>query len=313
MPVRIDAHVHVYDYGYWPARWFDYVALKWADGHDDRSPSDIRPHIEDGLVDPGAERLIQQMDEVGVDRAVILTVDWELGMEQAAPVPIQKIHANCEALRRRTEGRVLSFAGIDPRREGAASMLAEIVGRSAVSGLKLYPPTGFYPYEHIVDPLYEICREAELPVAVHTGGTIGVLRPRFANPLYLQDVQRRFPELTLWIGHSGLSWWWEEAVAVAGNGIRTYLELSGWQEVAFHEEERFVRMLDRARREVGVHRILWGSDHFSGARVRGIDSLKQWFEWFADLPARAKRYSITFSHEEVDLILGENARSCLGL
>jgi hypothetical protein len=59
--------------------------------------------------------------------------------------------------------------------------------------------------------------------------------------------------------------------------------------------------------------LLFGSDHFSGDRVRGVDGLKEWFDWFCDLPTRAKHYGVVFSHEEVDLILGENARACLGL
>lgn len=311
MPVRIDSHVHVYDYGYWPSRWFDYVALQWAEKQPGRSPADIRDRIEEGLVDPGAENLILQMDGIGIDHSVILTVDWELGMEQPALVPIEKVHAQYEAIKIATGGRVLSFAGIDPRRENAADLLEDFVRRGSVSGLKLYPPAGFFPYDDVVSPLYEICRSARMPVAVHTGGTIGLLRPRFANPLFLQDVQRAFPDLVLWIAHSGCTWWWEEAVAVASNGVRTYLELSGWQEVAHLEEERFVRMLDHARREVGIERLLFGSDHFSGKRVRGVESLNQWFQWFCELPERARRHGISFSYEEVDLILGENARTCL--
>lgn len=311
MPVRIDSHVHVYDFGYWPAKWFDYVALQWAQKQPGRSPADIRDKIEDGLADPGAANLVQQMDDVGIDRAVILTVDWELGMEQPAPVPIDKIHAAYEAIKDSTGGRVLSFAGVDPRRENAVELLEDLFRRGAVSGLKVYPPAGFYPYEEVVRPLYEICRGAGKPVAVHTGGTIGLLRPRFANPLFLQDVQREFPDLILWIAHAGCTWWWEEAIAVARNGVRTYLELSGWQEIALLQEERFVRMLDQARREVGTERLLFGSDHFSGKRVRGPGSLKKWFEWFCELPERARRHGISFSNEEVDLILGENARTCL--
>jgi predicted TIM-barrel fold metal-dependent hydrolase len=313
MPVRIDSHVHVYDYGYWPSKWFDYVALQWAEKQPGRSPADVRNRIEEGLADPGAENLIQQMDAIGIDHSVILTVDWELGMEQPALVPIEKVHAQYEAIKDSTGGRVLSFAGVDPRRENAVDLLEDFIRRGSVSGLKLYPPAGFFPYDDVVSPLYEICRSAGMPVAVHTGGTIGLLRPRFANPLFLQDVQRAFPDLVLWIAHSGCTWWWEEAVAVAGNGVRTYLELSGWQDVARLEEERFIRMLDDARRQIGIERLLFGSDHFSGKRVRGVESLKQWFEWFCELPERARRHAISFSHEEVDLILGENARTCLGV
>ncbi|HTX01912.1 MAG TPA: amidohydrolase family protein [Acidimicrobiales bacterium] len=312
MAERIDAHVHVYDTGHWPARWFDFVAEKWAAARPGRSPGEIRGGIEAGLADPGATNLLAQMDELGLDRAVILGLDWELGMGQQAPVPIEQVHETYAAITASSGGRILSFAGVDPRRPNATELLAGLLERGS-RGLKLYPPAGFHAYDEVAEPLLELCLEANVPVAIHTGGTIGVLRPRFGNPLDIQDVQARYPGLKIWIAHSGLSWWWEEALAVATNGVRIYLELSGWQEIVAHDEERFVRMLDTARRRVGVQRLLFGSDHFSGPKVRGIGSLRDWYDWFVDLPARAKRYGVVFSDDEVDLILGENARECLGL
>jgi predicted TIM-barrel fold metal-dependent hydrolase len=312
MTERIDAHVHVYDSGHWPARWFDFVAEKWAAAAPGRSPGDIRGGIEAGLADPGAQNLLAQMDEIGLDRSVIFGLDWELGMGQQASVPTEQVHEEYAEMSAASGGRILYFAGVDPRRPNAAELLAGLLERGA-RGLKLYPPVGFHVYDEVVEPLLEACLEAAVPVAIHTGGTIGLLRPRFGNPLDIQDVQGRFPGLTIWIAHSGLSWWWEEALAVAANGARTYLELSGWHEIAAHDEERFVRMLDGARRRVGIRRMLFGSDHFSGSKVRGIDSLRDWYEWFVDLPRLAKRYGVVFSDEEVDLILGENARDCLGL
>lgn len=311
--MRVDAHVHVYQHGYWPARWFDFVATKWAEGRPDRQPSDIRDQIEDGMADPGGANLLAQMDEVGIDKAVVFALDWSLGMGQEAAVPIEQIHADYEDMARASEGRILIFAGVDPRRPGAAELLAGLIENGVIRGLKLYPPSGFYPYDDEVACLLDLCQSAGLPVAFHTGGTIGLLRPRFANPLYLQDVQAAFPGLVLWIAHAGSQWWWEEALAVAANGVSTYLELSGWQDVALHHEERFVHMLDDARRKLGAERILFGSDHFSGTRVRGLSSLKEWYDFFAELPERARNYGVSFSSAETEAILGENVRRCLGL
>jgi hypothetical protein len=38
-----------------------------------------------------------------------------------------------------------------------------------------------------------------------------------------------------------------------------------------------------------------------------------WIDWFRGLPERAARYDVSFTPEEVDLILGGNAAACLGL
>lgn len=311
--LRVDAHVHVYDYGYWPEKWFDFVAAKWATEQPGRQPSEVRGRVEAGMADPGAANLVSQMDEVGIDVSVVLTLDWELGMGQGAKVPIEQIHAEYEAIAQSSRGRIVVFAGLDPRRPNAPELLAQLIERGVIKGLKLYPPTGFYPFDEVVLPLLDLCQSAGLPVVFHTGGTIGLLSPRYANPLYIQDVQAQFPSLRIWLAHAGAKWWWEEAVAVAANGIGTYLELSSWQEVALEEEERFVAMLDKARRRLGVGKLIFGSDHFSGPRVRGTASLQEWYRWWEELPKRAKAYGVSFSDAEVDAILGGNASECLGL
>ncbi|MBI2165165.1 MAG: amidohydrolase [Chloroflexi bacterium] len=314
MAMIIDSHIHIYDQGFWAPRWFDNVAYRWAyTPPQQRDPAIIRPRIEAGMVDPDGSAMVANMDAAGVDLGVILTMDWELGFKQKPMVSIEQIHERYAQMAAKHEGRLIAFAGVDPQRPNALELLEWAVQRLGMRGLKLYPPTGFYPYEERVYPLYERCEAWGLPVLCHTGGTIPLLRPRFANPVFLQDVQADFPRLVLWFGHAGGRWWWDEAVSVAANGANSYLELSNWEETAYEEEEAFIRQLARARNRLGAHRILWGSDHFSGPRFRGREHLVKWAQWFRDLPARAKKYGVTFTQEEMDLIMGGNAARCLGL
>jgi len=227
---------------------------------------------------------------------------------------IRTMHEAVAGVARRHAGRFVPFAGIDPQREDALELFDWAVNDLGMKGLKLYPPTGFYPYDRRVYPLYERCEALGLPVLCHTGGPgIALLPARYANPIYLQDVQADFPLLRLWIGHAGHRIYWREAAAVAAVGIHTYLELSTWQGVAAEEEEFYVRWLARVRDQVGVHRLLWGSDHIAGTRVRGAQKLIDWAEWFRGLPERADRYGVSFTADEVALILGGNAARCLGL
>lgn len=313
MTLCVDAHVHVYEQGDWPPAWFDYAALQWARRAPDRRPEHVRPKMEDGLADPGAQRLLGQMSEDGVDVSVLFGVDWELGMDSRPPNSVRSVHERYGEIARTSGGRIVAFAGIDPRRPDAVDILDEALGRDGLRGLKLYPPTGFHAYDEACEPLYQRCADAGVPVAIHCGETLGMLRPRFSNPLYVQDVQRRYPNLTLWIAHAGAPWWWDEAVAVAEAGVDTYLELSSWQHVAYEEEELFVRRLGRAIGSLGADRLLFGSDHISGNRVRGTASYTRWISWFHDLPSTARKYGVTITPEHVEAILGGNAARCLGL
>lgn len=313
MVLRVDAHVHVYEEGDWPPRWFDYAALQWARRGPDRRPEHVRPKMEAGLADPGAARLLARMDAAGVDVSVLLGVDWELGMESRPAHTMRQVHERYGRLMQESEGRIVAFAGVDPRRPDALQILEEARDRNGLRGLKLYPPAGFHAYDDICDPLYEACLESGLPVVIHCGETLGMLRPRFGNPLFVQDVQRRYPGLTIWIAHAGATWWWDEAVAVAEAGVDTYLELSSWQSVAYEDEEVFVRRLGRAVRTLGPERLLFGSDHISGHRVRGEEGYRRWLDWFRDLPALGRKYGVHLTPDHVEAMLGGNAARCLGL
>ena len=308
----VDAHVHLHEKGFWPRAYFDFVATRRANA----APGAARPtedEVEAGYVDPGGERLLAQMNELGIDHAVLLTLDWELGMESPAPVSIGAVHSRYAEIGRASDGRLIVFAGIDPRRENAAEILQTARAEGAARGFKLYPPIGVYPHDDIMMPIYQTCMDWGIPVAVHTGLTVPYLRPRFSNPLYIQDVLRKFPNLTIWIMHAGADYWWHEAVNVARSGHNAYIELSGWQQLAELDEREFVKMLAHAVNHLGPHRILFGSDHFSGTEFRDIETWRWWISWFRDLPAIAKKHGFGISDEAVELILGGNAARCLGL
>ena len=311
----VDSHLHHYQRGFFSSRWHDYVAESWGRRNPPgRDPAIVRPKIEAGMEDPNGDRMVEHMDVAGVDVGVLLPLDWELGFRQPAGVPIREMHEIIAGVARRHAGRFVAFAGIDPQREDAIELFEWAINELGMRGLKLYPPTGFYPYDRRVYPLYERCEAWGLPILSHTGGPgIALLPARYANPVFLQDVQADFPNLTLWIGHAGHRIYWQEAAAVAAVGINTYLELSTWQTVATEEEEFYVRWLATVRDHVGANRLLWGSDHIAGTRVRGKEKLVDWVAWFRGLPERAAKYGVTFSEEEVALILGGNAARCLGI
>ena len=86
-------------------------------------------------------------------------------------------------------------------------------------------------------------------------------------------------------------------------------------------EEAVVTLLARARDTLGAHRIMWGTDTFSGPRVNGRNvfghatgfGMTELVDWLRRLPETAAKYGKSFTKEEVDLMLGENASRFLGV
>ena len=107
----IDAHVHIFDKGFWPPSWFDWVAYDWAcAGTSNRDPATVRPKIESGLVDPNGSNMMADMDVAGVDMAVIQNWDWGLDFDQEQRVTLKAMHEHSAELIKKHQGRLIARA-----------------------------------------------------------------------------------------------------------------------------------------------------------------------------------------------------------
>jgi predicted TIM-barrel fold metal-dependent hydrolase len=129
---------------------------------------------------------------------------------------------------------------------------------------------------------------------------------KFQRPAQVDDVAREFRELTLVVAHFGVPWV-DEAMCLVGKHDRVYVDLSFWSVLETTEE--MMRQLRRAPRfGCGYDRMLWGTDY---PMVPPIKSLQLFRE---ELPQAAKRIGVPpLAQEELDLILGENARRVFDL
>lgn len=86
--------------------------------------------------------------------------------------------------------------------------LADYLKDGLIKGLKLYPGyEPFYPYDPRCQVLYDLAKEFDVPVMIHTGDTYtpkGKLR--YAHPLNVDDVAVDNPDLRLLICHVGNPW-----------------------------------------------------------------------------------------------------------
>lgn len=300
----IDCHVHAFAPGYFPPEWYDARARDWAGrSPEPRDPASIRDRIEPGMCDADAQFLLTDMAAAGVDRAICVGLDpWPTLAPAAndgrAHLAMQKHIVD------HSDGRLIGFAGIDPRRPDALELLRWAVEDLGFRGLKLYPPHGYYPHDDECWPLWQYCEQHRVPVMVHTAVVKYPLRSRFANPLHLQDVQAAFPDVTLILAHAGYPVWWREAAMVCAGHPTSFLDVSDWNHELGRDPGLVRSRLAYWRDAVGAHRMLFASDHFSGpGRQRSGGRLRDWLEFL--------RSDAGFAADELENFLGGNVQRIL--
>jgi predicted TIM-barrel fold metal-dependent hydrolase len=191
--------------------------------------------------------------------AVIFSVDIE-GFTGHPPLSNEEI---AEAAAKHADV-LLPFASIDPHKGVAgARRLRRLVEDHGVRGLKFHPSIqDFAPNDGAADPLLEVAQEYGLVALFHTGQTgIGAnmrggggVRLALSNPMLLDDVAVRFPDLTIIMAHPSFPWQ-DEALSVATHKPNVYIDLSGWS------PKYFPPQLVRYAKSLLQDKVLFGSDY----------------------------------------------------
>ena len=253
--------------------------------------------------------IIAEMDQAGIDRSVVFLGDYGLRLGDSA-LSVEAENRAIAELARHHPGKIVPFAGVDPRRPEALDLFRQGLDEWGMRGLKLHPGTGFDPGSDVCRPFFELAGERGVPVVVHTGPMASPLVSHTARPLNLDPVAADFPGTTIVMQHAGQRCWWEEALNIAFWKPNVYLELSMWQWTYQFDQAGFVRALSRMKREIGLDRVLFGSDFPGLAETMG---LRDWVEVFRDLPALAAEYGEEITAAEAEAVLGGNAQRILGL
>ena len=144
-----------------------------------------------------AEDLLAQMDEAGVDGAVICPVEEQIVVENRAG------NESMLALMKAYPSRLFGFAVANPWFGGQAEEELARALANGLRGLKLHPVIqGFSPNDPIVYPLIEMAARAGVPVYIHSGTA------HYGEPFKVAELARRYPEVTFILGHAGASDFW---------------------------------------------------------------------------------------------------------
>lgn len=189
--------------------------------------------------------------------AVVFTVDAETQLSHS-PLSSAEIAEGAQ----RNNDVLIPFGSVDPRRPDAVERVRRLLDDHGVRGFKFHPTVqGFDPSDEAHFALYETLQDAGVVALFHTGQTgIGAGLPGgrglllgLSNPMLLDPVAARFPDLQIIMAHPSVPWQ-DEALSVATHKHNTWIDLSGWSPKYFPEA------LVRAANSYLKKRVLFGSD-----------------------------------------------------
>ncbi|MBI2165150.1 MAG: amidohydrolase family protein [Chloroflexi bacterium] len=334
----IDTHIHPYcgtpDRKYFPWRQSWHICMRWAYGGGltppfQRDARSLVPRQEQRMSDPDGAYTIAAMDHQGIDTIVALPVDYDINWGQESQFTVDEKHAYLQMLQTKYPGRVLGFSGPDVRRPNSFQLFKRGIEEYGLKGFKMVPGCGYYPWDERLFPMYEYCLDNDLPVFTCTqwGSGGGYRYARFSDPMHVNDMLCEFPDLKvvlLHAGHSKLDWF-ENSIRTIAGSRGGYIEPDAWlfgyglesqkslmPSNAFNDEASIVTMLAKAKSVAGTFRILFGTDSGTGPAYQGDRSgahfgWRTWVNWWRKLPETAAKYGHSFTQQDVEWILGENA------
>jgi predicted TIM-barrel fold metal-dependent hydrolase len=221
--------------------------------------------------------VLRSLDEAGIDMAVLLApfLDGEYSLDDAAS--LRRANAHLARLVKGHGDRLIGFAVVDPRDPDAAADLRHAITELGLRGAKMVP-TGWYPDEPRVQPVFEVASTLALPLLFHSGIFIDGRSGRFCRPAYF-EVLRNHPGARVALAH--LSWpWTDEAIAV---GLIDRIHGVAEDDAKFRFDISFgppppyrLEVLSRALEVLGAGMLQFGSDCFLPCSGRQIAERRGW-------------------------------------
>jgi len=244
----IDVHTHCHLAKHWGREWHDNWKPVYGYDYGDHLPEDYD----------------RAMAEGGVDLAFVFGLRATAAGISTPNEYVQWFCAN-------TSTNTVGFMALDPSDDDVLDQLADGVARG-LRGIKLYPVLALFdPREPRYDPFYRAAAQANLILLWHMGATpspAGDLS--VSNPLLVDDVARRHPDLRQIIAHLGHPWQRETIVTLRKNR-RVFADVSA----SWARPMDGYLALARAQEWDVVDKLLFGSDFPLWTPKSAADSLRE--------------------------------------
>ena len=190
--------------------------------------------------------LLDEMDTHGVEKAILMD---SLAKPSVTARKFVEAHPDRFAL---AMGGVNLLRPIPSLRELAA-VAADLPLAYTVVGPSFWGDGQYPPSDAVYYPLYTKCAEMELPLCVNTGIPGPPIPGEVQNPIHLDRVCVRFPELKLCMIH-GADPWWDIAIRMLIKYQNLRLMTSAWS------PKRLPESLLHFMRTRGKNKIIFASD-----------------------------------------------------
>jgi predicted TIM-barrel fold metal-dependent hydrolase len=257
----------------------------------------------------GRERsddVLRALDDAGVDIAVLLAPFLSPGFSLDDAASLERANEHLAHLVRGHGDRLVGFAVVDPRDPAAPRHLRKAVETLGLKGVKMVP-TGWYPYDAAVQPVFAEARRLAIPILFHSGIFIDGRSGRFCRPSFFEAL-RDHPGLKVCLAHLGWPWV-DEAIAVGLidriHGVAPADSMFRF-DISFGPPPPYRKeALGRALEVLGPELLQFGSDCFLPCSGAAIAERMAWVEALLD--------ELAVDPEARRRLWGETAASWLGI
>jgi predicted TIM-barrel fold metal-dependent hydrolase len=298
----IDCHVHYWDPKY-QSSYHKKVTLETRRKENKKDYSADTKYLKTDI-----SSLVEEWHTAGIDKLVLLGKNYMRILGARVP---DKIIADCV---KKYPDTIIGFTALEPldsrnrfNKKGLDEFV-KAIENLGLKGLKLLPTYGHYrPDDKTMYPVYEKCVELDVPILIHQGAgcVIRNCPAKYTHPVFLDDVAEDFPDLRLCVAHLG-----DPEVGIIFSLMAKNRNMYADVASLCARPYWLAWNLVVAKEYRVLHKILFGSDGPGVCRP-----VKKYIEYF-----RIKLNQIaensgwpTFSKEEIDGILGENAKEWLKL
>jgi predicted TIM-barrel fold metal-dependent hydrolase len=265
-----------------------------------------------------ADRLVDEMDEAGIDICTPLMMDMAYckkfgGAVKGFEAQMTETVAAVEAVNKRhNRTRMLPFIAADPNREGVSDIVRDALTSGVFKGVKIYPVMGFTPDDKRLYPIYEYCVANNTPITAHcqNGGIPGFGEYyHLADPKYWAAVLKDFPALTLNLAHNdttrGRDTWQGKIAELIRAYPSVYTDISYDLEMWFMPRRYFKSVKHMLGTPKIQDRVLYGTDWYMGRCF--------WTEWYLEYSKKIFWCRVEFTDQDMKRLTEENPKRFLGL
>ena len=180
-----------------------------------------------------AEELLKEMDEAGIDKAVINCYAESLDNESVYKA------ITCYP------DRFIGLYTVNPWTDDAVNKLEDALSNKGFKGLYMNPLRhGYMLCEHeVFYPLLDVCRKYHGVVWCYGAAEV------FSSPVFFGEIAEDYPDVNIIMGRMGLQYDNASAVAIAKKHKNIYLETSSSMDFNTH----------RAMKTAGIDQVLLGT------------------------------------------------------